>query len=109
QDGPCGHCDFAVRSTGVVDIAGGIAEDLAVDIVVVIQFKDVWVPCRGSLGSLCFGNLLSDIRYNPGPFFDILSRKESVSVNASWTNTRQNHHSFPPRAKLKHVSVFYPV
>src|SRR2546430_1171230 len=81
--------DFAVRITGVIDIAGEIGERLAVDVITPIQFKDIGVPRRGSLGTFGFGNLFTHILDNPGALLDFLSRKESLSVNRRWAHT--NH------------------
>ena len=40
-DGALGDQDVTVRVTGVVDIAGFIFEGLAVDIVAIIEFKNI--------------------------------------------------------------------
>jgi hypothetical protein len=101
-----GRINFAVRITGVIDITGEVGERLPIDVIALIQFKDVSVPSRGSLGTFGFGNLFTCISNNTGAFPDLLSRKESLPVNARWANT--NHISpllyqaymlfpFPPR------------
>src|SRR4029453_1166698 len=81
--------NFAVRITGVIDIAGEIGERLAIDVIALIQFKDVGVSRRGPLGTFGFGNLVTQILDNPGAFLNLLGRKESLSVNGRWANT--NH------------------
>src|SRR5215471_4025507 len=80
---------FAVRITGVIEIPGEIGERLAIDVIEFIQFKDVGIPRRGSLGAFGFGNLFTPILDDPGAFLDLLGRKESLSVNGRWANT--NH------------------
>src|SRR4029453_8705323 len=81
--------NFAVRITGVIDIAGEIGKRLAIDVIALIQFKDVGVSRRGPLGTFGFGNLITQILDNSGAFPDLLGRKESLSVNGRWANT--NH------------------
>src|SRR5262249_40942768 len=72
---------FTVRVTRVVDVAGGIAEDLAVDVVLVTEGKDVHIALGESLGTFGFGNPLSNILHNPRAFFDILEGKEPLACN----------------------------
>src|SRR4029453_4148472 len=79
--------NFAVRITGVIDIAGEVGERLAIDVIALIQFKDVGVSRRGPLGTFSFGNLVTQILDNSGAFLDLLGRKESLSVNGRWANT----------------------
>src|SRR5215831_2807803 len=93
---------FAVRITGVIDIAGEIGERLAIDVIEFIQFKDVGIPRCGSLGAFGFGNLFTPILDNPGAFLDLLGRKESLPINTRWANTNHispflccAHRSFP--------------
>src|SRR5262245_5428259 len=80
---------FAVRIKGELEIAGGIVERLAIDVIEFIQFKNVGIPGCGSLGAFGFGNLVTPILDNPGAFLDLLGRKESLPVNTRWANT--NH------------------
>src|SRR5262252_707092 len=80
---------FAVRITGVIEIAGEIGERLAIDVIECIQFKDVGIPRCGPLSAFGFGNLFTSILDNPGAFLNLLGRKESLPVNTRWANA--NH------------------
>jgi hypothetical protein len=63
-NGPLGDDSFAVRFTGVVDVASRIFQRLPIDIIAVIEGKNVGVALRESLGTVLFGDFLTDILDN---------------------------------------------
>jgi hypothetical protein len=71
-DIPSGNFHFTVGGTGMVDVTRRIAEDLAVDVVLVAEGKNIGIPLRQSLGTLCFVNPLTNILNHSGIFFNIL-------------------------------------
>src|SRR6266446_936813 len=75
-----------VRITGMVDIAGGIVECLAIDSRAVFQMKDVGIACGAAAYALVYRNLFPNVRNNPGPLGDILRCKESLSSNVRRTH-----------------------
>src|SRR5439155_21542338 len=84
-----------VRITGMVDIAGSIGECLAVDSIAIILMKDVGIAFCAAASALLVGNLFTNVGNNPGPLWDILRRKESLSSNARWADTYLNLHRLP--------------
>ena len=63
-DGALGHDGFAVRLTRMVNVARGILQRLAIDIVAVVERKNIGIPLGESLGTCCFGNFLTDVFFS---------------------------------------------
>jgi hypothetical protein len=78
-------CD-TVRITGMIDVASGVAEYLAVNIILPIKGKDIDIALVYALGTFLFGNPLPNILENPGVFFDVLSRKHAFACNLGLPN-----------------------
>jgi hypothetical protein len=65
----------------MIDIAGGVAEYLPVDIVLSAEGKDVDIPLVYTLGTFGFGNSVPYILENPGILFDVLGGKQSLACD----------------------------
>src|SRR5262249_6929070 len=83
----------AVGITGMVDVARRILQRLAINVVAVIDGKNVDVAVRDSAGAFVEGNLLPDVSKDPRPFLDSLRGKQSLSGNTGRTHTYLNFHS----------------
>jgi len=95
-----------VRITGMVDIAGRIVARLAIDSRAVIQMKDVGIACGAAAYALVCRNLFPNVRNNPGPLWDILHCKESLSSNARRTHIELYlHRLMPHNADFEHLSL----
>src|SRR2546423_6877328 len=64
-DTASGEFSYTVRITGMIDVAGGIAQDLPVNVVLATEGKDIDIPLRDAPGTFSFGNPLPYIRHNP--------------------------------------------
>jgi hypothetical protein len=85
-DGSSGQFGDAVRITGMIDVASGVAEDLAVNIILPIKGKDIDIALGDALGTFLFGNPLPNILQNPGVFLDVLSRKHAFPCDRGLPN-----------------------
>jgi len=65
----------------MVDIAGSIAEDLAIDIVLVAEGKNIGIALSQSLGTLCFVNPFTNVLNHSDVFVNILKRKQPLACN----------------------------
>jgi len=105
-EGAIGFFYDTVRITGMVDIAGGIVERLAIDSRAVIQMKDVGIARGAAAYALVGRNLFPNVRNNLGPLGDILRRKESLSSNALRTHIELYlHRLMPHNAGFEHLSL----
>ena len=57
----------------MIDVASGVAEELAVNIVLPIEGKDIDIALLYALGTFVFGNPLPNILANPGVFCDVFA------------------------------------
>ena len=71
-DSSSGQFGDTVRITGMIDVASGVAEDLAVNIILPIKGKDIDIALGDALGTFLFGNPLPNILQNPGVFFRVV-------------------------------------
>jgi hypothetical protein len=74
-------CDFTVRITGMVAIACRVPKDRAINIVAVIEGKNVDIALGKAPGTFGFGNLFPDVGENASSLFDILGGKEPEPSN----------------------------
>jgi hypothetical protein len=108
-DSASGQFGDTVRITGMIDVASGVAEDLAVNIILPIKGKDIDIALGNALGTFWFGNPLPNILQNPGVFFDVLSRKHAFPCNRGLPNpypyfhgSASSLHSLYPLSPLRH-------
>ena len=87
--------DGTIGIAGVVDIAGGVPEDLAINIVAVIEGKNIRIALGQAPGAFVFGNLLADVGKNPGPVFDVLRGKEPEACNTRFMHPDTYFHRSP--------------
>src|SRR5260370_27927000 len=80
----------------MVDITSGIAEDLAVDVVLVAEGKNIDIPLRQSLHAFFFGNPLPDIWQDASVFFNILDRKEPLTRDPRFPHPYSKFHHLTP-------------
>jgi hypothetical protein len=73
--------DITVGVTGMIDVAGFVLERLPVNIVAVIEMKNVRVTLRESPQAFFFGNSGSDVLNDARAFFNILCGKQPLSGN----------------------------
>src|SRR5215831_7129028 len=92
-NGAFGDQHFTVGVAGVVDRAGFVLQGLAVDIVAIIEFKNVLIVLIEAFGGFFLGNLSTNVLNNPRAFFDILGGKQSFACNARRANPDANFHS----------------
>lgn len=71
--------DVTIRVARMVDVAGFVLGGLAINIVAVIEIKNVGVALRDSPQAFGFGNPRPDVLNNPRPFFDLLGGKQSFA------------------------------
>jgi hypothetical protein len=97
-----GDVDVTIGITGVVDIAGGIPEYLAINIRAVIEGKNIDIALRYSLRTDIFRNLLPDVLKNPGRWLDFLRGKETETRNRGLMHPNTHlHRIFPHRRALQ--------
>jgi len=65
----------------MVDVPRFVLQSLPVNIVAVIESKNVRIALGESLGTFGFGNLGADVLKDPCAFLDILRRKEALARN----------------------------
>ncbi len=80
----------------MVDIAGGVPADLAINIIAIVERKNIDVALRSSPGTFVFRNLLSDISENPSPWLDLLRGKETETSNRGCTHPDTHLHRIVP-------------
>jgi len=80
-DSASGEFCNTIRITGMIDIAGGVAEYFSVDIVLSAEGKDVDIPLVYTLGTFGFGNAFPSILDNPGILCDVLGGKQSLACD----------------------------
>jgi hypothetical protein len=80
-DSASGEFCYTIRITGMIDVAGGISENLPINIILPTEGKNIDIPLVYALGTFCFGNPLAYVLNNPGVFFDILGGKQSSTDN----------------------------
>jgi hypothetical protein len=73
--------DFAVRITGAVAIACRVPEDCAINIIALIEGKNIDIALGEASRTFGFGNLLPNVGENPGPLPNMLRRKEPKPSN----------------------------
>lgn len=66
----------------MIDVAGGVAEGLPINVILSTEGKDIDIPLLYALVTFSFGNPLPYVSDNPGIFFDILGGKKSFACNA---------------------------
>ena len=76
----------------MIDVARGVLQRLAIDVVALIKGKNVSIALGESLGTFFFGNPGANVLDDPRAFLDILSRKESLASNPRRTDTYLNFH-----------------
>jgi hypothetical protein len=86
-------CD-TIRITGMVDVAGGVAEKLAINVVLSAEGKNIDIPLGYTLGTFSFGNAFPYIPNNPSVLLDRLKGKQPLACNTRFPNPYANfHHS----------------
>src|SRR5262249_44623656 len=87
---------FTVGSTRVVDVASGIPQHLAIDIIAVIEGQNGGIALGEAARTFVFGHLLAEIRKKTGPWLDRLRRKASSASNTGFPHPNMNlHHKIP--------------
>jgi hypothetical protein len=81
----CDH-DVTIRVARMVDVAGFVLEGFAVNIVAVIEIKNVGVPLRKSLQAFFFGNPRSNVLNDARAFLNGLCGKQALPCNARRTD-----------------------
>jgi len=76
-----GEFGYTIRITGMVDVAGGVAKHLTVNIILSIKGKNIDIPLGYTLGTFGFGNAFPYVSYNPSVFFDCLGGKQPLACN----------------------------
>jgi hypothetical protein len=71
-DGAFGDQNFAVGVTGMVDVAGFVLQSLAVNIIAVIEGKNVLIALIEALSGFFLRNPLPNVLNDPRAFFDML-------------------------------------
>ena len=77
----------------MVDVPSCVLQGFAIDIVALIEGKNIGVALGESLGTFFFGNLLPNVLNDPGTLFDLLCCEESLASNPRWTHTYLHLHS----------------
>ena len=80
-DTALGEFCYTIRITGMVDVAGGVAENLAINIVLSAEGKNIDIPLGYALGTFSFRNAFPYIPNNPRVFFDGLGGKQPLACN----------------------------
>ena len=81
-----------VGITGMIDVAGFIAVCLPVNIIAVIELKDIVIPLAQASVAFGFGNLLTCVLYDPGAACDMLRCKEAFACNIGFADPEQRRH-----------------
>jgi hypothetical protein len=76
-----GEFGYTIRITGMVDVAGGVAKHLTVNIILSIKGENIDIPRGYTLGTFGFGNSFPYIPNNPSVFFDGLGGKQPLACN----------------------------
>jgi len=85
--------DFAIWVTRVIDVASFILQGLAVNIIAVIEVKDILVSLTQAFNRFFLGNSLTEVLNNPGALLNRLGSKESFAGNAGCPNPNSNLHA----------------
>jgi hypothetical protein len=91
-DTALGEFCYTIRITGMVDVAGGVAENLAINVVLSAEGKNIDIPLGYALGTFSFGNAFPYIPNNPSVFLDMLKGKQPLSCNTRFPNPYANFH-----------------
>jgi hypothetical protein len=98
--------DVTVGVTRIVNIAGFVFQGFAVDIVAVIEGKNVLIALIQAFGGFCLGNSLTDVLNDPRPFCGIL-RSDSLSLREARDQpSREFSRSSPARGETILLSSF---
>jgi len=76
-----GEFGYTIRITGMVDVAGGVAKHLPVNIILSIKGENIDIPRGYTLGTFGFGNAFPSIPNNPRVFCDGLGGKQPLACN----------------------------
>jgi hypothetical protein len=88
-----GDQHFTIGITGVIDGAGFVFEGLAIDIVAVVEFKNVLIALRETFGGFVLGNSLPDVLNNPRAFFDMLRGEQPFACNTRCAHPDTHFHT----------------
>jgi hypothetical protein len=80
-DTALGEFGYTIRITGMVDVAGGVAKHLTVNIILSIKGENIDIPRGYTLGTFGFGNSFPYIPNNPRVFCDGLGGKQPLACN----------------------------
>src|SRR4030095_2911406 len=80
-DGTGGQLRATVGLTRMIDVAGFIAECLPVNIIALVELKDIVIPLAQAFVTFCFGNLLARILDDASASCDRFGRKEAPACN----------------------------
>jgi len=94
-DTTSGEFGYTIRRTGMVDVAGSVAEHSAINVILSAEGKNIDIPLGYALGTFGFRNSFPYIPDNPGVFFNILEGKQSLSCNTRFPNLYTNFHYSP--------------
>jgi len=70
----------------MVDVAGFVSEGLPVNVIALIQRKDIDIPFCQAFVAFCFGDLLAGVLDDASALFDGLGGKESPACNRGCSN-----------------------
>jgi hypothetical protein len=91
-DGPAGQLHYTVGLARMIDVAGFVAEDLPVDIIALIELKNIDIPLAQAFVAFGFGNLLASVLDDAGTACDRLRRKEAFPGNTGFADPEQRLH-----------------
>ena len=64
-DTASGEFCYTIRITGMVDVAGGVSQNLAINVVLSAEGKNIDISLGYALGTFSFGNSFPNILDNP--------------------------------------------
>ena len=79
----------------MVDVAGSVAENIAIYVILSAEGKNINIPLGYALATFGFRNSFPYIPDNPGVFLNILEGKQSLSCNTGFPNLYTNFHYSP--------------
>ena len=85
-DGAARLLHVTVRVTGMVDVAGLVPVCLCVNVIALIERKDIDIPFCQAFVAFCFGDLLACVLDDASALFDGLGGKESPASNRRCPN-----------------------
>lgn len=85
-DGAARLLHVTVRVTGMIDVAGFVSEGLPVNVIALIQRKDIDIPFCQAFVAFGFGDLPAGVLDDASTLFDGLGGKESPTGNRGCSN-----------------------